>query len=513
MTAAAIARAFAARIAQSAAPPAVRPTLEDWVTDVQLCGSTKFQISPAQRALVRAVDGLDPLLEPDACRFHFGVHPLVQDEPPRTIVPRTGVRSAKSLLAATDLLRRSLYADMSGLRPGELVRALIVAPKIDLSMATFHHALGTMESSPRLKSVLVKPGAERAVIKRADGREVVIQIVAAARGGAGLRSTWLAGIVFDEADFHDAEDAAVNLAENIRAVEPRMLPGGAIWVPSSPWADSGTFHRLHTDYFGRPRLGVLAFHSDSRSMNPTLDVRDEQRLRASDPDTAAREYDAIPISSSGSEFFPQAAVQAAVNRAREQQLRPEPGVPHWAGVDLGFRRNSSAIALARNVGGRVVLAFYEELRPRPGEPLKPSEVVGAFARTALSYHCTTMRGDRHYVDAAVEELARHRGPHGESVTYDEFDATMEATTEAFTEFRRLMLEGKLELPDDPRLLRQIEQTKSAPVPGGKLKIVLPKIGMAHGDLLMAVVLACVQARTDQGSFATRMQMVRDSYDL
>lgn len=509
--AALIRESFGAVLARGAVDS--KPTLEEFFVSPEYCnfpGVRGGVASPAQLALIRAADGQPTGLCPDAQRFHFGIAPAdhvdafgtevlgtrVTEQRPRQLVVRTGVRAAKSLIAAlAALCYGALYSDLSGLRPGEVARGLIVAPRVGLAFATFRHALGTMQHSPKLAKHLVRPGMTQFTIKRDDGREVEIAIVAASSGGTNLRSTWLIGCVFDEADFHDDEDAAVNLKENIEAVTLRMVPSAQVWVVSSPWVDSGQFHGLMVDYLGAPKHGVLAFHSDSRSMNPMLPVDDEQKMRARDPERAAREFDAIPMSSSGSEFFPLAAIRACVNEARvggAVTLPTEERTPHWGGADLAFRKNSSALALARYAAGRAVLAHHEEHRPEPGAPLKPSEVCKAFAIRAHSYRCNTVKGDIIYAETAREEFAKHRNAKNETVAYEDFVPTQESVAAAFTEFRRRMLEGLLELPNDPRLLLQIERTKSKALPGGRIQIILPKIGHTHGDTLMAVVLACIQ---------------------
>lgn len=304
--------------------------------------------------------------------------------------------------------------------------------------------MGTLSESPQLSKYLQVRNAENAIIVRPDGVKVELGLAAAAPGGTNLRGTWLTACLFTEADFFDAEDAAVNLADNIRAVRPRMLPGGQVGVESSPWADTGPFHKLFTDHFGSPAAGILAFHSDSRSMFPGLEKDGEAQLRASDPDSASREYDAIPISTSGTDFFPQAAIRACINGDRPIHLPPEPNMPHFGGSDLAFRKNSSALALSRFQNRRVRLAYHHEERPQPGAPLKPSVICAGFARTALGYFCTSVRGDLHYADTAVEEFQKHtaqRGGRTDQVIYIPWSPTQENITAAFTEFRRLMLEG------------------------------------------------------------------------
>jgi len=456
-------------------------TLEQLLTAPDMAA---FAPSPAQLALVRASDGTAITLAPDRALFHFGA--TLPTAPPRILVVRTGVRAGKSLLATLGLLRSILAADLSCVRPGEHVRAVIVVPRLRTGSAPFKHLVGTMRASRRLSSLLVTEGAESCVIRRPDGHHVAVQIAASSAGGINLRSTWLAGALFDEADFHHGEDGAVNLPDNLRATIPRILPNGQVWIVSSPWADTGPFHKLFTDAFGRPG-DTVAFHSDSRSMYPGLSLEDERAERERDPDNAAREYDAIPLTVLSSAFFPRDAIDASIAIERDWRLPPKPGVKHYAGTDLGFRRNSSALAVARTEGARVVLAYHEELRPEPQRSLKPSEVCASFAITCKGYGATSVQGDLHYADTAREEMGKL------GVWYEDVSTTSDELAATFTEFRRLLVERRLELPNDPRLINMIRETTTRPTPAGKIQVRLPTEGRSHGDVLMAVVLACVQA--------------------
>ena len=485
-------------------------TLEELVTAPDMAA---FPASPVQRALCRVADGkpVDDLLSPEQQSYHLGAPRFSALARPRTVVLRTGVRAGKSLIAACALILSILTCQfrrvpidgeqpgadgLVGVRPGELVRALIVAPLLKLSRSPLFHLIATMRASPVLAPLLVRAGTESCVIRRPDGNEVTIELVAASSGGANLRSTWLAGIIFDEADFHDGEDGAVNLPDNYRAAVTRMLPGAQVWIPSSPWADEGPFYEMFNAAFGRPGR-ALAFHSSTRAMNPTLDREDEAAERKRDPDNAAREYDAIPLKSGSSLFFPNDALVLAVDEKRPMHL-PANGATHYAGADIGLRKNSSALGIARESadGKKVELVYHEEVRPEPGAPLKPSEVINGFGQKCQEYGAGSMRGDSYYADAAHEHLGALKG---RSVVYDEWAPTMDAQAEAFTLFRTLMQESKLSLPNDPRLLQQIRAVRARKLPGGKVGIRLPKQGAAHGDLLMAVVLACVQVPLGGGA--------------
>jgi hypothetical protein len=545
---------------ESAFEPPPRPiseglTLERLVEDRELGA---LPISPAQRALCRAADGL-PVehLDAERIRFHFGYAAndsesrfvishtfgsrrsvrFTPPKKPRVIIVRTGVRAAKSLIAAFGLIMSALTCTfrrppehpderpgpdgLVGVRPGELVRALIVAPRLRLSRAPFHHLLGALKASKLLGPYVVSATKETVTLRRDDGNEVLVEMVAASGGGANLRSTWLAAILFDEADFHDEEGAAVSFGDNYKAVVTRVLEGGQIWIASSPWDDAGEFHEMFSEAFGKAAANdnaidfgrALAFHSDSLSMNPTLNRAEIAAERERDPDNAAREYDAVPLASGSLQFFPKAAIDACMEHGRTTNL-PANDAPHWGGTDLGLRKNSSALALCRRAGGKVVLAFHEEKIPQKGAPLKPSEVCRDFAGTAVSYRTSVVRGDTYHSDTAFEVFPTVKGPSGRTCAFEEWSPGTQSTAIVFTAFRELLLEGNFECTSDPRLRKQMEDTKFKKTPDGGIKIVLPKHGAAHGDVLMAVALAATQVPAErlEGDFRRPKAIAASSGD-
>lgn len=502
---------------QAAAATGVRPTLEEFVASPEYGA---LPLSPAQRALVLAADGRTPEhLDAEATRYHFGAERIAIGQRPMFVLCRSGRRSGKSLLAALiGLLFGALFCELRrppaegetpgadglvGVRPGEFVRGVVVTPRLQQARGTFRHLVGAVRNSPQLKKHIVSDNTESMVLRRHDGHEVTIEILAASPQGTNLRSSWFVGAVLDEAAFFQERDAAINLVEQRDAIIPALCRGGQIWMVSSPWADDDEFAKAFEESFGKPG-DALSFHSDSMRMNPTLDRAVIEKLRLKDPDFVAREYDAVPMTSTGQGWFSASAIAAACVR-RERTLPPN-GAPHWAGCDLGFRKNSSAVALARREDWRkgeghnpkAVLAYFEELIPERGRPLKPSEVISSFGKAALRYSAACVVGDGIYQATADEEFAKVTSDDGRRVYYDCWSTTLEA--DVFTEFRRRMNEGRLELPNDPRLIQQLQDTKVKKLAGGRVGPLVPRTGAAHGDLMVAIVLACVQVPLEEHAF-------------
>ncbi len=490
-------------------------------------------ISPAQRALLRAASG-QPVehLSAERVRFHFGVDGDRVDisEKPKSVFLNIGVRGGKSRIAAFCLLDSALnckfrrepeHADerpgpdgLVGVQSGELVRALIVAPKLGLSRAPLYHLKGAMHASPRLASLIAREGAEYIEIRRPDGAIVRVELVAASHGGDSLRSTWLAGVLFDEADYFGAEDAKVNLLENYRSVRTRVLPGGQILLTSSPWFAEAPFSLMFRKEFGKPGGRTLAFHSDSLSMNPTLDRAEIAAERAKDPDNAAREYDAIPVSSGSKAFFPEDVLKRCIDEEQESPLPFDPAFEHLAAGDLAFTRNSSALAIARAEENVMRIVYWEEQRPRPGEPLIASEVCEGFALKCAEYGTFDMLADHWNIEFAREAMrkVRMRDPrdrrmkdHERAVSITTYNPGTELEP-LFTRARTYMAEGRVKLPNLPRLLFQLRSIRAEPKPGGRTRIDIPTVNGAHGDLAIACVLAI--ARFEDNSYRRKLGEIK-----
>ena len=505
-----------------------------------------MRLTPVQRALVRAADGRSTagVLPQDGLLTHLSSACDTGDllMPPSEVYLRCGVRCGTTYLSAIGALKSALTCAtrakpspeqlargvkpgpdglVSLLQPGETIKVVFCTPKAEQSEKAFSYVVGAVLASTRLSKYVVRHLATYLCIRRpSDGVEVEFEMVAASAKGTNIRSGWLAGALFDEcAFFDDGDEAAVNLRDNIKAATTRLLPGAQAWMPSSPWSDSGHWHDIIEKTLKAQARGTwsgdaIAFHSGSYDMYPELDPELRRKAMAENPLDAAREFDAQPIPALSNLFFPPTVLAQAVNEARStdgnMHLGPILGVPHYAGTDLAFSRNSSTIAIARNItritnAGVVTItqvAYHEELIPEPGTPLVPGVVVHHFGRKCQQYGCLTFRGDNAATASVLEHLATLPGP---PVAYDLYKPTMESNTAVFSRARELMAAGRVEIANDPRLLRQLKGVLGKALPGGKYQVILPKHGRSHADLVVALVHAIVMA-ADQ----TRVQL---DYDL
>lgn len=548
MTSAAdIARAFAAKLALglAAAAPLAVPVHASGVPErrADFLEWLGLDPSPVVAAICDASQGRAVHLDADLARSTFGcpaaeLPPLAR----RTVIVRAGGRGGKtSRLLAPMAIHAALTVALPTLAPGEHARAVIVAPDLDLAGQALGYVRGYLAAEPKLRAMVVEAGprrrgddeavgtAERVTIRRPhDGKLVDIRIGAATRGGKAVRGKTLVFVGLDEAAFFYAEGGyAVTDSEIFRAATQRVVPGGQVWLVSTPWIEGyGVLEERLAKDFGVHGDSLCAV-GPTRALNPTWDPDGEieRDMRATDPDNAAREIDAVPLPAGTKLFFPHESIAACVDKARVGAAEhvPPNGREHVAGTDLGYRKNSATLAIAReeerDAKPIVRIVYLEEHRPAKGEPLRPSVVIKGFAKACARYNASTLAGDLHQVDSTEDFLDqaqaewRASGNFDAVPTYVELEQTQSAIADRYTSLRAALAEGDVELPNNARLLAQMRMVASKPTPGGGTSIVLPKVAGAHGDLLVAVVNAYVQAKNDSGSFASQMQKVRDAAGL
>lgn len=458
-------------------------------TFTQFCAGIGITLEPGQLVACKvAFDGVDPCdlegEERELARRIFGQVERFTKTQRRIFGAVCGARAGKSrLFSATRLLHLGLTVDLSRLAPEEPGYGMIVGPKMTHAKQVLAYVRGALRSVPQLAGAIVRDSAEEIVIRR--GRHLVSFLCAAAsvRGDTQRGKSLFAFTLEEAAFFRDAETGAVNDVDLFQAMMPRLLPDGQAIVPSTPYVKAGLLFELWLRNFGHAVDAVVA-HA------PTLVLRSEPGIveqvalvRLQDPANARRELDAEFMSLDASRFFDDASVSAAVSPTTS----PEPGDSITAGGDFGFVKNTSALVVGAWRGRVYHVLHVVELLPVDGAPLVPSETIGAFAREAKGFGVDLVMADAHYREAVREHLgtsgaylkAAPEGQQGKADTY--------------AKLRVMFREGRLKLPDHPRLLRQIREVEARLLAGGGIAISSPTWSDgAHGDIVAALVLATWQ---------------------
>lgn len=480
----------------------------DWRADREFtafCAQLGVELTPAQRAFcLVAYDGHEPRDLPDdlrdIARQLFGPIDIIPPAARRVVVVVAGARAGKSyVVAALRCLHLALTVSLAPLAPGEEAVAAIIAPDPRQRRQCFNYAKGAVERHPQIARMLDgTPGKDQLALRR-DGHLVIIESVPAKRGGSAGRGRSLVCAVLEEAAFFLDENHVVNDVEVFKAVMPRVLLGGQTIISSTPWAEAGLLYEEFVANHPKPQVAAQNCRTPGRPHRaiaahaPTLLFRNNELTREivaaeeqRDPTNAQREYGAQFLTVGVSLFFDAGAIAQAASYPRPTELPPMRLDTAAAGADFGFVTDSSALAIAENDGALVHVSAVLELRPERLTALKPSIVAARFAARTREYGCAGIVADGHYREAMREHLATHdiafvSAPEGASGKLD-----------TYTVVRTLLHEGRVRLPNDPRLLQQLREVTSRPTPGGGLQISSPRKA-GHGDLVSALVLAVYTA--------------------
>ena len=456
----------------------------------------RVRLTPAQRVLASvAFDGVEPAQLGAAAReLAAKLFGPVDDFPAVTrkvLLVKKGARVGGSwIFGALYSLWRALTAELSGLAPGEHATALIVAPDTRLGRQVLRYAIGAAKETPSIADKIESETSDSFVLRRSDGRPVVIEVLPATRGGSALRGRSLVSAVLSEASFFRDESAAVNDVACFTAVAPRILRGGMVVIESTPWAEQGLVFDLFTNNWGTPATCIAA-DAPTLLMRPdpeTAETVERERLR--DPDNAAREFDA-QFMSGGSSLYFGAELASALDRDLSVTTTPRDGATVTIGGDIGLARDASAFCAVHRLGEHLTLADLIEMRPKrlakgQTKPLSLRDVVHEGCEFAQRHGQRVIHVDNYVLVPAREHL-----PQG-----FQLKAVGMANEHKAERYRLLKENLRNELVHIPgalvRVVTQLADVVAQPGAGGIVLIKHPRRQGSHGDAAAAFVIAASQ---------------------
>lgn len=491
--------------AKKASPP-VKPTLprlsfRAFLEAEAFAGLTP---SPAVGAIVDASEGREVELDDAACRRIFRCARIgLPREARRLVVVGAGGRGGKtSRLLAPKAVHAAWTVPLPTLADGEVAVSLLVAPKRRLAMQAFAMVKGIINRSPILRAAVVDEtkGAMLSItLQRPDGTRVRVEVGSANRGGQDARAYTLVFCGLDEAAFFYADDGyTVTDSEIFDAAFQRIVPGGQLWIVSTPWIEGvGIMETYIAADWGGHVNALVAARIGTRELNPTWDPDSEIeraiRARPGGDEIADREILAIPLAKGSSSFFDPAAIKAALERMPPDSKAIGAG----AGADFGHTSDASALGIASRYPGNVFAALTASEIPSVSGQL-PSATYSSFADLLTARGVKSFAADGHYKEAVREAFAK-RG-----IQYVEAPEGNDGKTITYLHARDALVEGRLclgALPpaDSARLAAQMRGVISKPMEGGRFKLTFPRRRLAdvlkgtasggHGDSVSALVLA------------------------
>ena len=485
---------MASRVHAKSAVSNAHRLLEFW----EFCETVlRLELTPGQRVVAKVAFGEhDPAdLDGDerelALRL-FGGLERVPDGARRFICMRLGRGSGKTTMCSAYSIYTAICQPVK-VGPGDTPVVVTVAPDKPTAQLAISMCREMVRLQPALNRLVVSERDTHIVLRRPDGLQVKIEAFAAAARGSSFRGRTILGFLMDEAEFftsslEEGRNYAVNDVELFRAMKPRLVRGGKGMLVSTPWPAETLMGKMFEENWGNPKtcVAVKAPTMLVRGSDPDVaaNIADEFQR---DPENARREYDCELDAVAGAGYFDWISLAATVTDELAM-----PGVrnrlyPAVAACDLGFKNDSSTLAVVQFTGSKYELLYLCEDIPRPGRPLVPSVIIKKYADIAKQYGCRTMVSDGHYRETVREHLLAAgialidapEGIRGKEATYSRVKAVLN--------------EGKVSFPKDritEKLIGQAKLVIGKASPGGSVTIKVPRrSGMGHGDLVSCVVLA------------------------
>ncbi len=464
-----------------------RPTIVEFVTEAAWIGIT---LSPAQAVLLRAIYGL--ALDED------------EQEIWRTCTGRTayagqefaevtviaGARAGKdSRIAAPIVLYEALFGGHEAqLGKGERGVIPLIAQDQRATRVAFGYIRDYAVKSPTIQQLIAE---EREAELRFTNRMAVACFACTAKS---VRGWSIPAAVMDELAFFRAETGADTDVEVQAAVRRGMVGFGRTRLVkiSTPYAKGGVLYEDYQRYWGRDEPDVLVWKAPSRYMNPALSSARMARERRMDAERFAREYEAEFVEDLTA-FLPGAWIEGAVTPGVHERAA-DPAERYVVAVDpSGGGADSFTVAVVHLAGARVVQDVMRGWVAARGETMPLAAVVGEIAALAARYGQSEVIGDRYAGQWVAQEFERA------GVAYR---VTEQDKSRAYLEAEPLFAQGRIDLLDHERLVRELRLLERRHRVGGRALVDHPRGG--HDDYANAVCLAAATAVAELGDGALQV---------
>ena len=387
----------------------------------------------------------------------------------------TGRRSGKSRIAALIGGYSATVANLhQKLAPGESGVVAVVSPS-KRQGAIVRNYLRSIFDAPMLAGEIVKGKSVDSFQLQSGTRLEIL-----ANDYRTVRGFTLLGVVIDEACFLGLTETSRVSTDTglVRALEPALATtNGKLIAISSPYSRSGWAYETWDRHFGKDTSDVLVWQAPSRTMNPTLRQSVVDKAKREDLAAALSEYEAQWRDDVGA-FVSQETVDQCVVRHRPETLAM-PNTKYTAFVDLsGGRNDASCLAIAHKEGAVAVL----DMLVNYPAPHNPHQVIVEMAAKLRPWRISRVTGDAYSAEFAAASFQ------DAGIAYRKSDKNKSAI---YLDFLPLLTSRRVELLDNPRMLKQLLALERRTRAGGKDIIDHPP--KQHDDLINAAAGALVQS--------------------
>ena len=361
------------------------------------------------------------------------------------------------------------------MRPGEAATVLCLASDKAQARIALRYTKAYFEEIE-----LLRPLVER---ETQDGLELSndVELLVLSSNFRSVRGRTIALAILDEVAFMRSDNSASPDFEVYAALRPSMatIPNSLLVGISSPYRRSGLLFTKWRDHFGKDDDNVLVIRAPTRLLNPSLPESEIAEAMERDPVVARTEWFA-EWRSDIEAFLPLDVVEGCVSSGVIVRA-PLDGVNYAAACDPagGSGQDSMTLAICHAEGTRIVLDCVVEKRP----PFSPQQTTREFCDVLKSYRCGVVTGDRFAGSWPSEQFAEN------GITYRPSELNR---SEGYLAFVPLIMSGRVDLLDHPRMVKQFVELERKTAPSGRQSIDHNPNG-GHDDIANSVALAAVLA--------------------
>jgi hypothetical protein len=388
-------------------------------------------------------------------------------------------RSGKSRMAAALAVFLALFRQHK-LARGETGHVLVLAATQDQAKTVFDYAAGFIDSSEALRREVV--GVTQHEIRLRNNTVIGVHV----NSYRTIRGKTLLAVVADEIAFWRDEASATPDIETYRAVMPSLVAANGMLIGiSTPYRRAGLLHAKHRDHFGVAGDDCLVVQGDAATFNPTLDAALIEAHRASDPEAAVAEWDAM-FRSDLVQFLSEDLIELAIDCSRPPELPPRDGISYYAFTDpSGGRHDAFTLAVGhKDDNDRFICDVLRGKEP----PFDPQEVTREYAALAREYRCSRIYGDNFSADWVVSAFAEC------DVSYVRMEKNKsELYLEGLPSFSR----GLVMLPEHRRLGRELRLLERHVTRAGRDRV---DHGKGGSDDFANAVFGCLHLAVQRPSY-------------
>jgi hypothetical protein len=382
-----------------------------------------------------------------------------------------GRRGGKSRILSLIAAYLATFVDWSPfLAPGERGVITVLASDRRQCRTIMNYLRAFLLETPLLEQMVIRDTPDE--IELTNG--LLIEVVTCSF--KSVRGRTVIAALCDEAAFWADENGANPASEVIAALRPAMatIPGSVLLVASSPYARRGPLYDAWRRYYAQEG-SILVWKAATWQMNPSLSRESAVIAEAfeADPASAEAEYGAEFRRDIESLVDP-AVVQAAVAPGRAE-LEPNSANFYFGFADAaggsGGDSFTACVCHLDRVTKRIVIDAVREKHP----PFSPESTIKDVAEFFALYRVSKISLDRYAGDFPSEQFRKH----GISCTPCE-----KPKSDLYKEFIAPLNSGKLELLDNPRLIKQLVALERRTARGGRESIDHPP--GQHDDVINAV---------------------------